>query len=462
MPARTNLMGPSLQIWQWELREGGWASPWPLSRSLNSAHNPTQTNNILACAINIAENSPKVVQTVFGEPQRGQCDKQWEIRIQPNAGNEPQHHQDLFAMAPRYPEEGKPALELGCPVTSMATLHPSHGGRRDSPAGESSLPSCRRSCHTSLPDPMGLNAVRWVIPTPAWGKEEHHQGLVLLRGKCRPPPHPQQLWDPTLTPRMLPSNANSKPTHLLSCKLHPWLLSWHPPPKRVPSGKSRPHSCSSGQASAEDRCRPQPIAHPSFPSCLEAALPPFSRAVQPPPAGSTPLVPALYLLPGRDGKGEGVHTCAVVQQDSSNTLALLLEGKGLIPVPSASVLLRSRAILQAEHDGDVHVLIPPILHLPDEHSHRQAGVLAETDNTVYRAGAPWLAVRASLFPAAGETTRDAAGARAPGTTRSWSPLPSWGAAAGAEEFGGRQYKIQITSPGLANAILGNTYTESSV
>lgn len=99
-------------------------------------------------------------------------------------------------------------------------------------------------------------------------------------------------------------------------------------------------------------------------------------------------MPALYLLQGRDGEGEGVHMCAVVQQDTSNPLALLLEGKGLVPVPSTPVLLRSHAILHAEHDGDVHILIPPILHLPDEDSHWQAGVLAGTDKAVNRAGAP--------------------------------------------------------------------------
>ena len=79
---------------------------------------------------------------------------------------------------------------------------------------------------------------------------------------------------------------------------------------------------------------------------------------------------ALYLLSGGDGEGEGVHVCAVVQQDSSNPLTVLLKGEGLIPVPSAPVLLRSRAILQAEHDGDIHIFILPILHLPDEHSYR--------------------------------------------------------------------------------------------
>lgn len=123
-------------------------------------------------------------------------------------------------------------------------------------------------------------------------------------------------------------------------------------------------------------------------------------------------MPALYLLPGRDGKGEGADIHVVVQQDSSNSLALLLEGEGLVPVPSTPVLLCSHAILQAEYDGGVHVLIPSILHLPDEHSHQQAGVLAERDNTTYRAGALQLAVRSI----ASQTTQDAVGTRAPGTT----------------------------------------------
>lgn len=69
---------------------------------------------------------------------------------------------------------GKNSALPWVPRTSMA-----HGGRRDSPVGESSLPSCRRSCHTSLPNPMGLNAVTWVTPVPAWGREELHQGLLL-------------------------------------------------------------------------------------------------------------------------------------------------------------------------------------------------------------------------------------------------------------------------------------------
>lgn len=129
----------------------------------------------------------------------------------------------------------------------------------------------------------------------------------------------------------------------------------------------------------------------------ESSHPTFSRVVQSPPAETPPPVPALYLLPGRDGKGERVDMSAVVQQDSSNPLTLLLEGEGLIPVPSASVRLCSRAILQAEHDGDIHILIPSIFHLPDENSHWQAGVLAETDNTMYRAGAPQLAIRTSLL-----------------------------------------------------------------
>lgn len=142
-----------------------------------------------------------------------------------------------------------------------------------------------------------------------------------------------------------------------------------------------------------------------------------------------PRVTTLYLLSGRDGKGEGVHACAVVQQDSSNPLALLLKGEGLIPVPSTPVLLRSCAVLQAEHDGDIHVLVPPILHLPDEHSHWQTGVLAETENSAYSAGSSTVSHQSIASPAAGEMMWDAAGGRAPGTTQFWSLLPSWGAAA---------------------------------
>lgn len=93
--------------------------------------------------------------------------------------------------------------------------------------------------------------------------------------------------------------------------------------------------------------------------------------------------------------------CAVVQQDSSNPLTLLLKGEGLIPVPSTPVLLCSCPILQAEHDGDFHILISLILHLPDEHCHWQAGILAERDNTADRAGAPWLVAGASLLPLLG-------------------------------------------------------------
>lgn len=188
--------------------------------------------------------------------------------------------------------------------------------------------------------------------------QHHHQGI-------------------TLTSHVLPSNSNTKlvaPAARLT-----------PVPKRVPSGRSCPHSWC--QPSPENRCQTQPIAHPSFTSCLHAA----------PPAGDTTAGTPLYLLPGRDGQGEGVHGWAVVQQDSSNPLAILLEGKGLIPVPAAPVLLRSCAVLQAEHDGYFHVLIPPVLNLPDEHCHRQAGVLAETQNAVYRAAAPKAAAPTS-FP----------------------------------------------------------------
>lgn len=97
--------------------------------------------------------------------------------------------------------------QYGHPFT-LFPLHPSHRGWRDSPVGESSLPSCRRSCHTSLPNPMGLNAVTWVTPVPAWEREEHHQGLLLWRRRLMlsAPQHNHQ--DITLTSHVLPSNSN--------------------------------------------------------------------------------------------------------------------------------------------------------------------------------------------------------------------------------------------------------------
>lgn len=180
------------------------------------------------------------------------------------------------------------------------------------------------------------------------------------------------------------------------------------------------------------------------------------------PAGPTPPVPALYLLPGRDGEGEGVRACAVVQQDSSNPLALLLKGEGLVPVPSAPVFLRSCAILQAEHDGDFHILIPPILHLPDEHSHRQAGVLAETDNAAYRAGAPQSAVGASLLPLLGRPHRMQQEHEHQEQLCLCLHCKAGEQQQEQRNFGGRQYKVQTTSPGLANPTPSNIQMESSV
>lgn len=195
--------------------------------------------------------------------------------------------------------------------------------------------------------------------------------------------------DITLTSHVLPSNSK-----LVSSAA---LLT--PSPERLPSGRTCPHSWC--QPSAGNRCQPQPIARPSFPSCLQAA----PRNQQGSPAGATAAGPALYLLPGRDGQGEGVHGRAVVQQDSSNALSILLEGEGLIPVPAPPVLLCSRAVLQDEHDGHFHILIPAVLHLPDEHSHWQAGVLAQTQNAVYRAAAPQAAAPASFPPLLGTPCR---------------------------------------------------------
>lgn len=90
------------------------------------------------------ENSPEMVQAARGEPQ-GQHDRQQGIWRR----TEPQ-------------EKGNP------PLVSAARLAPCSPPRY-SPEGDSSLPSCRRSCHTSLPDPAGSNAVRWVTAVPAWG-----------------------------------------------------------------------------------------------------------------------------------------------------------------------------------------------------------------------------------------------------------------------------------------------------
>lgn len=52
------------------------------------------------------------------------------------------------------------------------------------------------------------------------GKGRASSGAGSFEGQMQAP-CPQQLWKPTLTPHMLPSNANSKPTHPLSCKLYP-------------------------------------------------------------------------------------------------------------------------------------------------------------------------------------------------------------------------------------------------
>lgn len=266
-------------------------------------------------------------------------------------------------------------------------FHPSHRRWRHSPVGESSLPSRRRSCHTSPPNPVGLNAVTWVTAVPAWGREKHHHGLLLWRRFTLSTPqyHHQDI---ALTSHVLPSNSNAK---LVASAA---LLT--PSPERLSSGKTWPHSWC--QARAEN---PNLLyAHP-FP----AACRPLPHIQQGSPAGATAAGPALYLLPGRDGQGEGVHGRAVVQQDSSNPLSILLEGEGLVPVPAPPVLLCSRAVLQAEHDGHFHILIPAVLHLPDEHSHWQAGVLAQTQNAVYRAAAPQAAAPASFPPLLGTPRR---------------------------------------------------------
>lgn len=71
-----------------------------------------------------------------------------------------------------------------------------------------------------------------------------------FEGQVQDPCPPQQLYN--TTDCMLPSNVNSKLIHLL--KLHPELLSWHPPPKTVPSGKSCPIPAAALAQSAEAQC----------------------------------------------------------------------------------------------------------------------------------------------------------------------------------------------------------------
>lgn len=141
------------------------------------------------------------------------------------------------------------------------------------------------------------------------------------------------------------------------------------PQRGCPQGIHVPTPAPAVRQALRTGADPSPLyTHPSLAAWQQ--LPHIQQGCASPPARATPPVPALYLLSGGDGEGEGVHACAVVQQDSSNPLAVLLIGEGLIPVPSAPVLLRSCAILQAEHDGDIHIFILPILHLPDEHSYR--------------------------------------------------------------------------------------------
>jgi len=174
---------------------------------------PTQTHKTLACAINIAEDSTSHGKFRYSL-KLGTSHSTGESSLRWHRGGQRKRHPPL----------------LGCPVPQdqcgrpfpLLPLHPSH-----SPAGESSLPSCRRSCHTSLPHPAGLNAVRWVTPVPACGRQEHHQGLI-LRGRRRPTPPPDSGTSrslPACCPAMLTPNfftcGPASFTHSFSPGSHP-------------------------------------------------------------------------------------------------------------------------------------------------------------------------------------------------------------------------------------------------
>lgn len=142
---------------------------------------------------------------------------------------------------------------------------------------------------------------------------------------------------------MLPTKTTPKSACVASCKPHPlyYLLE--------------------SQTGASVSLKPPPRSYPA---------PGLSPHWGPPQPHSSP-----HLLPGSHGEGEGVDGHTVVQQDAGHPLPAVLQGEGLIPVPPAPIPLCARAILQGEHDGDIHRLLTVVLHLPDEHSHWQAGVL---------------------------------------------------------------------------------------